>query len=223
MIIVTSLSSKHANVENQHQAVNSWQKFGNCYTLNSPEESKQIYGVYNGITYLETDRTMQHLVNKPLVSINALIDLGFIYDDDVLLVNSDIVLKDLPDFKMDGITIISRYDYRHSFDDGEIFNAGFDVFFLPKKFLHIFPPTLYGMGFSHWDYSLPYRFMIKELPVYWPQERYAFHKWHETQYSVEQWLFIAEFFRWEFKLPKHMNAGQIATDILLEIKQNAIK
>jgi hypothetical protein len=119
--------------------------------------------------------------------------------------------------------MLSRYDYTNSFDDGKIFNNGFDVFFIPKQLLHIFPPSIYAMGAAWWDYWIPYRAMLAGIPVYWPQGKYAFHKLHPTQYSQDEWNYLGEYFRWEFKLNKKLMIGQIATATLLHIQTKAIK
>ena len=51
---------------------------------------------------------------------------------------SDIVLRELPILKEDGMTIFSRYDYTEDMNDNKMFVHGFDVFFIPHNILHIF-------------------------------------------------------------------------------------
>lgn len=222
MIIVSSLSPKHSN--SQVEAVESWHKFSdNIYTLNSPKELNDVYGQYKGVWYRETHRTIEHLTGgKPLVNINALIDFGIESDSDILLVNSDIIIDSLPEFKQDGMSIFSRHDFTDHYGDSKIFQSGFDIFFIPKQFLKIFPPSIYGLGACFFDYALPLRFIEQGIPVYWPQGKHAYHKLHPTQYSQDEWVFIGQFFQWEFKLEKHLNMGQVATQSLIKIKSNLI-
>jgi hypothetical protein len=220
MIIVTSLSPGHSNKENQHNAIQSWKQYGPSYSINNSKEREQLESLYSGINFIKTDRTVQQLIGKPLVSINAMIDYAKESHNDLLLINSDIILSSLPKFKEDGITIFSRYDYTDSFDDAKMFIYGFDVFHIPHHLLKIFPPSIYSLGCPWWDLSLPYRCILNNIPVYYPKERYAYHKLHPTQYNMDEWNYIAEYFKWEFKLDKRLSGGQVATMIMNKIKSN---
>lgn len=191
--------------------------------MNKPHEIELMKQQgYRGVNFIKTEKTLHHYFGKSLVSINAMIDLARSFREDLLLVNSDIILCDLPEFKQDGMTVLSRYDYNEM--DGELkrFDAGFDGFYIPVEFLNIFPPTIYGMGAAWFDYSLPYRFMLNSIPVYYPQGVFAKHKIHPTQYSYNEWLYLAEFFRWEFNCPRHFDAPAIATHYLAEIRKGFI-
>lgn len=220
MIIVTSLSPNHSNAANQQAAIDSWQRYGQCYSLNHDSEI-QVH--YEGVTIQNTNRTVHGIFGKHCVSINAMIDLAISKGCDLLLINSDILLTDLPEFKQDGITILSRYDYTDDINNSKIFAAGFDVFYIPYKFLSMFPPSVYAMGIAFWDYWLPYRAMLSGVPVYWPDVKVAFHKLHNTQYSQAEWLYIGEYFKWEFKFDKNLHIGQMATKILTKIQTRAIR
>lgn len=220
MIICTSLSPNHSNAANQQAAIDSWQKYGQCYSLNSPGEI-QVH--YDGITIQETDKTVEAFTGKRCVTINAMINFAKPRGCDLLIINSDILLTDLPEFKQDGITIISRYDYTDDINNSKIFAAGFDVVHIPRQFLHIFNPTIFAMGVAWWDYWIPYRAMLSGVPVYWPDVKVAFHKLHNTQYSQAEWLYIGEYFKWEFKFDKNLHIGQMATKILTKIQQRSIR
>lgn len=224
MIVVTSLSPGHANRLLQLDAVNSWQTIGDCYSLNCEHEIGLLLNEgYKGVVFIPNDRTIEYFAGKPLASINAIIDFAKSLNEDLLLINSDIILTDLPELKQDGITIFSRYDYKETFEDCSMFEAGFDVAYIPKHFLNIFPPSIYGLGMAWWDYWLPYHILIKNIPIYWPQGKHAFHKLHPIQYDFKQWEFIADHFRWEFKMPKQMTGGQIATLSLQKIRNYITK
>lgn len=220
MIIITSLSPNHSNKENQVNAVKSWKQYGECYSMNNANEISQLEPLYNDIKFIKTDRTVQQLIGKPLISINAMIDYANEKGEDLLLINSDIVLTGLPEFKQDGITIFSRYDYTESVEDAKMFVYGFDTFFIPHEFLKIFPPSIYSLGCPWHDLATPYRAIINNIPVYYPSGRYAYHKLHPTQYNMDEWNYIAEYFKWEFKLDKRLNGGQVATTIMNKIKEN---
>lgn len=220
MIIVTSLSAGHSNKDNQHNAVKSWQRHGKCYSLNNSEEIEKLKHLFYDVKFIKTDRTVNQLIGKPLVSINAMIDFANEYGQDILLINSDIILTGLPELRKDGVTIFSRYDYTDSFDDAKMFIYGFDIFHIPHHLLNIFPPSIYSLGCPWWDISLPYRCILNNIPLYYPEGRYAYHKLHPTQYNTDEWNYIAEYFKWEFKLDKKLNGGQVATMIMNKIKSN---
>lgn len=225
MIIVTSLSPNHSNKYQQHLALQSWQPIcSTIYSINCVDEISFLKTEkYEGIEFIQTDKTIEYFVGKPLISINEIINVANALNEDLLLINSDIILNGLPELKQDGITVLSRYNYKENIDDCSIFEAGFDAAYIPKQFLNIFPPSIYGLGVSHWDYWIPYHAMIKNIPVYCPEEKFAFHKIHPTQYDYKQWEFIGDYFRWEFKMPKQMTAGQIATMSLNKIRNYITK
>lgn len=220
MIIITSLSAGHSNKDNQHNAIKSWEGYGERYSMNSENEIIQLEPLFNDVRFVKTDRTVQQLIGKPLVSINAMIDFANKKEKDLLLINSDIVLMGLPELRQDGITIFSRYDYADTFEAAKMFVYGFDVFHIPYRFLNSFPPSIYSLGCAWWDLSLPYRCILNNIPVYYPEGRYAYHKLHPTQYNTDEWNYIAEYFKWEFKLDKRLNGGQVATIIMNIIKSS---
>lgn len=219
MIIVTSLSPGHKNRENQVEAVKSWQDKGRCYSLNSPGEVVDM----DGIEITLTGRTTEYYTGKPLVSINAIIDHAIELQQDLLIVNSDIILRELPEFKTDGITIFSRYDYHTDINENKLFKAGFDVFYIPLKLLTIFPPSVYALGAAWFDYWIPYTCMKLDIPVYYPPGKFAFHKIHEIQYPYEQWVYLGEFFRWQFRFHRNMSIPMIATQALAAINAKLIR
>lgn len=220
MIVVTSISPGHKNAENQQRAIDSWQQYGKCYSLNCEEEVKVLNGNYSGIEFVETHRTSNHYVGKNMVSVNAIFDFAKGLKEDLLLINSDIVLRELPILKEDGMTIFSRYDYTEDMDDNKMFVHGFDVFFIPHNILHIFPPSIYGVGIPWHDFVWPFHCILNNIPVYYPKGIYAFHKLHPTQYAVDEWLYIGEHFRLDFRLDKNLTIPQIATQSMERIKQN---
>lgn len=220
-MVITSLSPNHSNKEQQHKAIKSWLDLGRCFSMNRQSEidalaANQFIGT--GISFIPTERTTEHFVGKYLVSINAMIDIARSHGKDLLITNSDILIYDLPELKSDGVTVFSRYDYTDSMDESKMFFHGYDVFHIPKQFLKIFPPSIYGMGMPWWDYWIPFHCIKNNIPVYYPGGRYAFHKLHSTQYSMEEWYYIGEYFKWEFKIDKRLTIEQVASTSLTKIK-----
>lgn len=223
MIVITSLSPGHRNASQQHLAIESWKQF-NCpiYSMNNAAEVQKLKDLYKGIEFIETYKTIYDIVRKPMVSINTMIDAAISKDEDLMLINSDIILRDVPKFKKDGITLFVRHDYDGEFENPRIFPHGYDVFFIPKQFLKIFPPSIYAMGVSHWDHWLPLRAIQNNIPLYCPAGIYAFHKWHETQYHFTEWDKIGKYFQLDFSWDEKMTRGQIATATMAKIKAHLI-
>ncbi len=223
MIIVTSISPGHRNAEQQHLAIESWKTF-DCivYSMNTESEIQKLKGQYD-IKFIETHKTIYDIVGKPMVSINAMIDVAIEKDENLMLINSDIILKDVPELKTDGITLFVRYDYEGQFESLKMFIHGYDVFFIPKQFLKIFPPSIYAMGVSHWDHFVPLRAIQNNIPIYISKGIHSFHKWHETQYHYSEWEKIGQYFKLDFGFDKNMTIGQIATATMEKIKSHLIE
>lgn len=224
MLIITSISPNHKNMQNQIEAIKSWQQYGQVFSMNKEEEIKRINKEdYGGVGFLSTTRTIEQLFTIPRVNINAMIDIAKIHNKDLILINSDIIIERLPEFKDDGITILSRWDYTNTFQDSQLFEHGFDLFHIPKQFLNLYPPTIYGMGSTFVDFSLPYRMMKNGVKVYWPQGKCIYHKTHELQWSFDEWIKMGRFFQLEFDLDHHLQVEQFTPQILAQIKNTAIK
>ena len=223
MIILTSLSPKHSNGANQTAAISSWNKIAKCFSLNAPEEEKDVINSYPGISIITTDRTMQHLYNKPLVNINEFFHVASKLYDDLLITNSDIIIKDIPAFKQDGITVFSRYDYIEDIIKCKKFENGFDVFYIPKKYLGIFPPSIYALGACWHDYYTPLTAINKGIPVYTFNTPYSFHKIHSVHYPQQEYFDIGEIFRWEFKFNKKYLVPHVAQKALAIINSKLIR
>ena len=218
MLIVTSLAPNHANVDIQQSAVDSWKKHAECFSFNTTGEAKELREVYKGIRVIETHKTVEGIFGKKLININAFIDFAIEWDNDLFLVNSDIILTGLPELKEDGITIFSRHDYKNDIGINEIFIHGFDAVYIPKQFLPKFPPCIYALGVSWWDFFVPYFAIKNSIPVYYPKEKHLFHKWHETQYSYAEWLRAGEFFKLQFNFAKEFTIPQLATTTMANIQ-----
>ncbi len=217
MIIVTSVPP---NSQNSIDAVKTWGKHGKVYSLNS-EKELPIEG-YKGVSFISTHRVMQWN-NRELVSINAMIDFAIQLNEDLLLINSDIIIERLPEFNDDGITILTRCDYETGYEQGRLYEHGWDAFFIPKHFLKMFPQTIFCMGNTFWDYGLPFNYLSKGILVYWPQGKCIFHKTHVFAWDFDEWQNMAKFFKWLFKIDDYISLEQMATNILSDIQRRTIK
>lgn len=219
MIVVTSAPP---NSQNSIEAVKTWHRYGKVFSLNSAKEMP-VDG-YKNVAFAPTHRIMEWN-GRPLVSINAMIDLAIEQGEDLLLINSDIIINHLPKFSRDGITILTRCDYSEgaAIEQGRLYEHGFDAFFFPNAFLGLFPPTIYCLGNCFFDYSIPFRYLSKGIPVYWPQGKSIFHKMHPFAWNYDEWMAMGLFFKWEFKLDAHLSPEVIAGNILRDIQNRTIK
>ncbi len=218
MIICSSLSPNHLNASVQTMAIRSWKRFGEIHCFQGTEEYIKLKGEYKPVNFHATNRTLNKLTGKSIVTINKFIDFAIAKKEDLLIINSDIILLDLPKLKKDGISIFKRKDYKENFDDGNPFHNGWDAFFIPYKFLNIYPPSIYAMGACWWDYWIPFRAVKNSVPIY-EHYGYAFHKLHPTQYNQKEWQFFGEYFKLENQL-LFSHIGQMGNFVLDTIKKN---
>jgi len=190
--------------------------------MNTAAEIEVLQKEYRNIELVETKKTVYPLLTKKLVNINALIELAAELDDSLLIINSDIIIKELPELKQDGITILSRYDYEEDMEESSMFIWGFDGFFIPKHFLNIFPPSVYALGACFFDLSIPLRAIQSGVPVYYPKGKFIFHKKHEAQWSMPEWERMGRYFIWEYNFDNKMTCGQVATAAMNTIRTKMI-
>lgn len=208
IVAYTSLSPSHHNVDTQRNSVESWHKLGmEIYSLNNPSEAESLKKIYpEYIKFIPTLKTSKHIFGKPYIVINAMID-HFQQNktgDVLMLINSDIILspatdliKKIKSISEIGIIISSRNDYKNKFEDGKKYGFGFDVFFIHNKYANIFPPTIYSMGQTWWDYWVPYTALKNNIPVFRIEEKFAFHKEHPKQYQDKDWYRMTDYFKFE--------------------------
>jgi hypothetical protein len=195
------------------------------FSLNSQEESWELIKYnYEGIKFVDTTKTIEYYVGRPLVMIWAMMDLARIQGQDLFIVNSDIELTELPELRRDGITIFSRYDWEelHTKANARMFVHGFDCFFIPKHLLSIFPPAIFAMGGAFHDLWTPYHAILNNVPVYYPKGIHAYHKKHETQYPLPEWYYLGKTFRLHFKLDENLPVEHMTTNVMRTIRSKLI-
>lgn len=226
--IYTSLSPSHHNKDSQLMAVESWHKMGlPIYSFNHTSEIdilKKIYPDY--VKFVNAIKTTNHIFGKPCIIINEMID--HFYDrstgDILMLINSDIIINStvqlldkIKCMSEVGIIISSRNDFKEDVKDYKKYSFGFDVFFIHKKFVHIFPCSMYSMGQTWWDYWLPFTALKNKTPIFRIEEAFAFHREHPKQYNDKDWHRMTAYFRLENDIsetnPQIINDG-IWNDIM---------
>lgn len=223
MIICTSISPYHKNKEAQADCIGSWHQFGKVYSFNTKSEIELLKDSYEEVEFVEIHRTVKELFGKPLVPINCFIDYAIERKEDLVLINSDIFISYLPVFKTDGVSMLTRNDYTDGIDHSTAFVHGYDLFHIPFEFLKIYPPMLYGLGSTFWDISIPYRALKNNVPLYWSQDKFIFHKTHENQYAYSDWLRTGEYFKWEFGIEQQIPVPHALQSIMFKLKSESIK
>jgi hypothetical protein len=202
MLAITSISPNHVNSDTQQKAINSWRKLGmQCFSFNHPKEVVELKSKYKNIDFISTDYTMEHLYGKPYVSISTMITAMLNEDENICLINSDIelahepkLLKKIEKKLTTSVIIANRNDYDKKKVNTTQYIHGIDVFFLSPEHLKLYPPSSFCMGQCFWDYHIPYVALQNDVEVINLQNKFAFHKKHEVQYSEEHWRKAGEYF-----------------------------
>lgn len=232
IVAYTSISPQHINSENQKIAVESWHKLGiDIYSFNSPDEIKALKNQYPScIKFIPSTKTSKHIFGKPCIMINEMTDHFRISNagDILMLINSDIVINTSDEIinKIKSmaelcIPIAHRNDYVNQFKSNKKYVFGFDVFFIHKKYIPIFPQSIYSMGQTWWDYWIPYTALKNKVTVFIIEDMIAFHKEHPVQYNPADWMKMTEYFKWENNI-KGDNHQQINDSIRSHIINNSI-
>lgn len=208
IVAYTSISPHHKNIENQIISLESWHKLGiQVYSINNPIEIEILKSAYpSWVKFIASKKTTNHIFGKPCVIINEMMDhfSNNNTGDVLMLINSDIILntteKTLNKIKSISelcIPIAHRNDYSEDMQKSKKYIFGFDVFFIHKKHVNIFPPSLYSMGQTWWDYWIPFIAMKNKLNIFLIEETIALHKEHDIQYNEKDWRKMTDYFRWE--------------------------
>lgn len=197
MIALTSIAPKHINEDIQEIAVASWIDSGfKVYSFNSQEEIDLLQKKFPQVNFVEVE-----LLNKKC-KIDYLLNFARqSSEDEFVIINSDIIIYDtkgyLPKIKEvlpHGAVIAKRRDFINNVNENRVFLDGIDVFFLHKNYLHVFPPTDFVLGECWHDYQTPYALIQNNIPVYMITDKFAYHRMHNTQYSIDLWKQYARHF-----------------------------
>jgi hypothetical protein len=208
MILATSLSPNHINKSIQQTAIDSWNKLGfKCFSFNHESEI-EVVSKYNGISIINTGRTAKHIFNKHYVLISEIIDwFKTSNDNHFCIINSDIILNydtklvtQIKQSLSDNVIICHRQDYTKSKKESQTYHLGIDAFFLHKTHLNAYPQSLLCIGQCFWDYHIPFTAIENGISVLNIQNKFAFHKKHEVQYSPKNWETTGKIFAIEHQL-----------------------
>lgn len=207
MIACTSISPTHINKDIQRVAIASWLGLGmKVYSFNCKKEVDILKDQYPDVTFIETKRTMELTYGKPLTSINGVLDwCKDQQENDFCLINSDIEINSdkatisrIKTQMSESIVLANRIDYKDNHDTtASPYLRGIDIFFINKKWMPFYPQSMHCFGMTFWDYFIPYVAIKNGIDVVFIDQKIAFHKAHEAQYSHDNWLKSGRFFLWE--------------------------
>lgn len=206
----TSLNPMHRDPKIQYDAVISWKKHGNVYSLNTEKEIKKLEPVFPWINFVqcESEDSIKKY-GKPIPKINSFFDAFRQVDSDYYtIINSDIIInsskynwikykRDLEDI----VTISQRYDIK-----GEEIKAhfwGFDTFTLHKSHLDKLPnDENYVLGKPWWDYWFPKYFIENNIPIQINNTPIFYHIDHDKNWDDDDSKEFLEYFKHSFNIPK---------------------
>lgn len=193
-MVITSLAPSHKNKENQLKAIESWKKHDTkIVSVNHISEINELKKEYD-VEFIEPEKTGWDLFGKHYVPASELLKV-IKKEGSGLIINSDIIIKDLPKFG-DNPIIFNRHDFTDSMDRAVFFRSGFDAFYLKAEHCDL-PETRLCLGQCHWDYWLPFMLMQKGFKVEKSVRQHIFHKKHDLQYSIDNWKKTATIFGYE--------------------------
>jgi hypothetical protein len=227
-VALTSVSPKHSMAHAQPLAVKSWQDAGfKVISLNGKDEIHELKEHYPTVEFVES-RTMKGVYKAPYIPISAFIEYAKKEQyESILLINSDIVLKDESnvlqkyiDWSVNGLVIANREDHNGSFTGAVRYLFGFDAFIIHSKFYNDIPETLFCMGQTWWDYWLPFRFINTNKLVSYVREPIFFHQSHPVQYNQAEWIKMTKHFQWIEGRNESVRPQQLTSEIYRIIRRN---
>ena len=137
----------YGNFDAQREAILSWCKEYDVYSVNNEEEIKIAENLYPEVTFIETKNTYQ-VGSKTLIKLDAILDaIKTIDTKKCAIVNSDIILrrKVKIDRKFDSsLVIATRWELGEK--PSYPFTYGYDLFIFDTKLLELFYNKNYVIG-----------------------------------------------------------------------------
>ncbi len=196
LTIVTSIAPR--GLDHQQKAIASWLALGfKVVSLNCHEEIDVLRDAFPAVGFVEVSRDGRAHTGRPLIYFDDILAYYRDTGDSICgIVNSDILIKDDPSFydiidreAMNHLVYGSRVDVQDMDNRaGGVYRGGFDFFFFPRTFIDLYPSSTFMIGMPWWDYWVPAIALLKGMGVKRLDSFYAFHEYHEINYSEEHYL-----------------------------------
>jgi len=202
VLVVTSIAPR--NIERQQACINTWQSLGfSVVSLNIQEEINQLQSLFPNVRFHAVCRDARTETERPLVYVEDI----FMYlrgngTKISGIINSDIYLNVDAGFvsfiakeAIDNMVFGSRMDIDslEDYQDGVLYDKGFDYFFFDKNLLEHYPPENFCMGMPWWDYWIPLVLSEKGIPIKLLVSPIAYHVKHLMNFSEHRWIKFASY------------------------------
>lgn len=178
----------YGNFEAQKEAMASWSSKYEVYSVNTAAEIEIAKGLYNEVSFIETNSTYQ-IGEKTLIKLDGILDaIKSTGAKKCAIVNSDIILKGRIsiDKKHEGSLVIAT-----RWEVGDVpsypFRNGYDLFIFESRNMGIFYNKNYVIGMPWWDFWIPVIANKAGIPVYHIKNEVIQHRTHETNYNQKTW------------------------------------
>jgi len=230
MKIFTTINP-YGNFEAQNEALLSWSKYYDVYSVNPIDEIEIAKEKFPYINFIQTDNIFTY-GEKKLVKLNAILDAIKSVDcKQCGIVNSDIILKTKiePKHLTSDLLIATRWEL-DEINKPYPFVNGYDFFAFKKDIIDIFYSSNYVIGMPWWDFWVPLIAIKLGFKVNHVKNGIIFHRTHETNYDPDVWLHFGGYLYKDIILG--LMKRQIEVDVLtfsktvkkfIESKQNNIK
>jgi len=193
MKIFTTINP-YGNFEAQNEALLSWSKFYDVYSVNLIEEIEIAKDKFPYVKFIETNDIFIY-GEKKLVKLNAILDAIKSVDcKHCGIVNSDIILKAKIESKhlKSDLLIVTRWEL-DEINKPYPFGNGYDFFAFKKDIVDIFYNTNYVIGMPWWDFWIPLITIKLGFKIDHVKNGIIFHRTHETNYDMGVWIKFAEY------------------------------
>ncbi len=198
MKIFTSIAPRDTSlgeVDRQQLAIESWLKAGfEPVSLNCEEECRLLIDRFPQVEFKEVSRDARVVTGKPLIYIDDFLNAVATADESVSgIVNSDIIFRSKTDLPAElsrivpgGLVYGCRLDINSATDtQGQIYDIGFDFFFLDQATAVQYPSSKLCMGAPMWDYWMPLISSKLKRPTRFLRNIIAWHVVHEQAWSQQ--------------------------------------
>jgi hypothetical protein len=182
------------NFESQNEAMLSWSKYYQVYSVNPLDEIDMAMEKFPFINFIGTDDIFTYR-EKKLVKLNAILDsIKKEKCKYCAIVNSDIILKNKIDVKYlkSDLTIATRWEL-DGVNKPYPFNNGYDFFAFKSDIIDIFYNPNYVIGMPWWDFWMPLITTKLGFTISHIKNSVIFHRTHETNYDGDIWIRFGEY------------------------------
>lgn len=195
IVLVTSIAPK--NIENQQQAIKSWQKNGFVIvSCNTKDEINMLEKEFPEVKFVEMERDARDIMGKPCPYLYDMLQVLKLYGGNICgIVNSDIHLRNFAEEMYDYLAeqaqnhvLFLRRQEIDKIEDAESLNSrlffgGIDVFIFQKEVIELLEDDGMIIGQAMWDYWFPIMLSEKGVKIREITNPIIFHVTHPFQYS----------------------------------------